>query len=355
MGDLKMGKGGSSSSSSSSDDGHKTHADIELHMKAPGGHVVNSGVSAAGGGSAFALNLAETLDVNGTDYLYEAPNCCDSCWLMCCPCRPFFQYTSDHDKYIFFNPCVCCCQDWKVEHVAAGKERGEGKVLGGTTAPCCCENGCMYCFCPCCTCSGNAVLQKLYHHEKGNDKYTIRQRLFCCWTCAGCCAPCGMCFRSCGDCCAYCGNNNYVITTEKLYPAADENNHTTKDLADIPDIGKLMMADRIECCGCCPVRVPVKYATILDEAGDLDNEMAPVVGILLQIFRGVPVPCKLCTLPPVAAPMGVSCLDVGRSVATIRCEMKEMMELTDSNHPAQLKANLEKKHASMGITTGSHA
>merc|ERR1711903_142554 len=178
MGDLKMGKGGSSSSSSSSDDGHKTHADIELHMKAPGGHVVNSGVSAAGGGSAFALNLAETLDVNGTDYLYEAPNCCDSCWLMCCPCRPFFQYTSDHDKYIFFNPCVCCCQDWKVEHVANGKERGEGKVLGGTTAPCCCENGCMYCF-----------------------------------------SPCGQCFRSCGDCCAYCGNNNYVITTEKLYPA----------------------------------------------------------------------------------------------------------------------------------------
>jgi len=129
----------------------------------------------------------------------------------------------------------------------------------------------------------------------------------------------------------------------------DEKNSNGEELDRIRDIGKLMMADRIECCGCCPIRVPVKYATVLDEAGDLDNEMAPVLGILLQIFRGVPVPCKLCTLPPVATPTGVSCIDVGRSVHTIRCEMREMMELTNSNDPAQLKHALEKAIQEKGI------
>jgi len=118
-------------------------------------------------------------------------------------------------------------------------------------------------------------------------------------------------------------------------------------------VGRILMADRIQCIGCCPLRVPVKYATIINEAGHLDNEMAAVDGIILMLWKGAPVPCFCCTFPPVGAPTGISCLDIGRQVETAHMTMKEMMELTSSKDPLILSQKLDKRFGGRPTAMGN--
>jgi len=310
-------------------------------------------------GSGMTVNVEETMTYNGHHFMREPHMCCDSAKLMLCPCCPFFKYTSPNESFVFSNSCLCCCQDWKVEQLTKGsngemQERGTGKKMGGTVGPGCCENGCMYLCCPFFLCSGNAILQNMYHHADGHEKniHTIRQQFACCWPCGRCCAPCGMCSRGCSDCCNYCQDKNYVLTTEKIYPAEDQMSREV-DCADTDHVGRIIMADRIGCIGCCPFRTPVKYSTIINEAGHLDNEMAAVDGIILMLWKGAPVPCFCCTFPPVNQPTGISCLDIGRQVESDYMTMDQMMTLTASCDPLILSQALDAKFGGRPTAIGN--
>merc|ERR1711957_1038969 len=166
-------------------------------------------------GSGMTVNVEETMTYNGHHFMREPHMCCDTAKLMICPCCPFFKYTSPNESFVFSNSCLCCCQDWKVEQLTKGsngemQERGTGKKLGGTVGPSCC----------------------------------------------------GICSRGCSDCCNYCQDKNYVLTTEKIYPAEDQMSREV-DCAETDHVGRIIMADRIGCIGCCPFRTPVKYSTII--------------------------------------------------------------------------------------------
>lgn len=300
----------------------------------------------AGTGSKFIFNFTQSLDYNGKNYLADYPNCKECCWMAFCFWNPFGKYTSDTNTLFIKNQCLCCCQDWKAEIVQPDQERGSGKILGGTSAPTCCENGLVFCCCPMCACSGNAVLQKFYHKEPANVFYTFRQRLFPCWCCLACCGSCGTCIQCCGDCCAFCNNQNYVVTVERLFPDTGKID-LKEDLNSHEGVGRIILADRIDCLGCFPFRTPVRYASLLEEGAE-DDDMVPVLGIMLAIFSGLPVPCKCCTRPPVPAPTGVSCIDAGRRVTSARMDMQGMMKLTETTTPAALIAAIDAQVTTTG-------
>jgi len=299
------------------------------------GQMIGDNVNKSGSG--MTISCSETMHYHDRDYMIDAHRCCESIGLCGCPYAPWFRYSSEVDQMIFFNKCVCCCQDWKVEMVPQGKDRGEGHVMGGTATPGCCDNGCFFCMCPFLTCGGNIVLQNMYKgHDSAAVFYTLRRKLCCCWVCPAMCGCCGICGQTCGDCCARCQDQNNVLTVEKIYPNVQTMDKDT-DLDTAPHYGRLVMADRIDCVGCCPWRTPLKYTAILDETGgSLDDEMVPVVGTLVQLWKGAPVPCSCCALPPTGRPSGVSCIDLGRQVQMKRCTTQEMLKFTNAKDPHTL-------------------
>ena len=63
--------------------------------------------------------------------------------------------------------------------------------------------------------------------------------------------------------------------------------------------------------------------------GDLDDQMAPVSGLIALIYKGLEVPNKCCTGESVAAPSGVSCVDAGRVVTIHQYDLTGMMKHLD--------------------------
>lgn len=98
------------------------------------------------------INLSETIVIEGKTFFYKDPNCTDNIWLCFCPWTPLIEYTSkDMEVLKYKNNCVCCCLPWEA-HVGPTK-------VGFTSAPKACDNGCMFCLCPWCTCMGEIVMQ----------------------------------------------------------------------------------------------------------------------------------------------------------------------------------------------------
>lgn len=146
---------------------------------------------------------------------------------------------------------------------------------------------------------------------------------------------------------SYCQGNNYVLTTEKIYPSLAQMDLSQDIDEKTPHMGRVMMADRID--HCC-IRTPIKYSVILNEAGTVDDKMVPVVGVLLRTWLGLPVPCRCCMMSPASAPSGVSCVDIGRSVDALRGDMHKILEFCDSNDPAVLAAKLTAQFGGVDAT-----
>lgn len=285
--------------------------------------------------TSFSLNLSETIEIDNKTYLWEAYKCSDWCRMCCCPCCPFVQYTGEDDKIVYYNDCLCCCQDWLVRKVPHGSKRTDVKPIGGTTAPGCCDNGVAFCLCPWLNCTGHVVMQQLYSLDASSTKtvvFTLRRNLFPCWPLLFLCSCCGLFAQTCGDCYYYCNGKNYVVTKEDLYPPQQGENGVALDdkIENIANLGTMQMVDRVDCFGCFPCRTPIKYNSILNNP-DQGNHMSPVTGLIALIYRGLPVPCKLCTLDPVSRPTGVSCIDTGRKVITERKTMEEVMADTGND------------------------
>ena len=135
----------------------------------------------------FQLNFTETILLENKQFVYDAPNCSNSLYLCLCPCFPFAQYQSRESTLTYKNSCVCCCMPWKAFV--------DGELAGKTSSPGCCDNGCMFCFCPCLACDGEIIMQ-YFHDASGTKKYTIRRDLFPCWVFA---QYCGAAFGPCGE------------------------------------------------------------------------------------------------------------------------------------------------------------
>jgi hypothetical protein len=127
---------------------------------------------------------------------------------------------------------------------------------------------------------------------------------------------------------------------EPIYPA-EEKLSRTEELSGTHSVGSMLVAERIECIGTCCIRVPVKYGSVIEEAGSIDDEMSPVLGIIPLMWRGLEIPCRCCYKEPVPKPTGVSCIDTGRNVTTVRCDMQKLMELTNTDDPSELKRRVD--------------
>jgi hypothetical protein len=170
----------------------------------------------------------------------------------------------------------------------------------------------------------------MFYDENDKEMYTIRRHLFPCWNVVGCCAFCGLCCQCCTDAKNFCGDNNHVILQEDIYPGG-------RDDDDNP-VGHVTLVNRIECCLCFPARTPIKYSVQIDDINNAGAEDLVTLALLPLIYRGLPVPCKCCTLSPAPPVTGVKCLDAGRNARVLHCDLGTMMNITEKGGgPIQLE------------------
>lgn len=234
--------------------------------------------------------------------------------MIICPWSLSEKYVANDESQLeYVNACICCCQPWEAYM--------NGTQLGSTRAPTCCENGFMLFCCPCCVCSGEAVLQYFSGPDKV-EKYTIRRDLFPCWTCVDICACFGRCYAQCKDCYHYSLDVNYLTIEEELRGVG--NNAPTK--------GIVRTVDRLECaacCGCVPCgmhRVPMRYSIELLDRKAASTADLQYLGLLPVLYRGARVPWRCCAAESVPRLTGVDCLDAGRHRKCEYATMKNMMK-----------------------------
>lgn len=255
----------------------------------------------------YMMNLVETVEYDGKTFSRHNPNCTESLKLCVLPCFPWVKYFAGDDELTYSNDCICLCCPWQVKH-------GDTKV-GSTESPGCCDNGAMFCCCPCLTCTGSIDLQ-YFKTADGQNKYAIKRDLFCCWPCVASCACCGACGACCSDGFNFCSNRDHIVMREDIRAAGKGG----------AKVGNVWTVNRLELFGCCPYRVPVRYGIDLDAATDSTSADLALLGVLPLIYRGIPVPCRCCIIPPVPKLTGISCLDAGRHRDVFYTTQQEMLK-----------------------------
>lgn len=233
---------------------------------------------------------------------------------ICCPCVfGFSWWASAYQKMqyerIYTPPCSC---KW---HVFIDDSRGR-KLVGKVKKSSCWEDGIFFCLCPCLACSGRIKITGI-EDEAGVEMITLQKELFCCWPCVqGCatlCAPFGILAQSMSACCKYANGVDTLTITQPVFKGPWKRGETEEEL------GRLIQINRWKPMSCCcaqstPMRLyfqPARGMTFTDEYFVL-------VGLLLHLYRGIPVPCRMCGCGGAGfqTPFGLSCLDMGLMTTT---------------------------------------
>merc|ERR1712187_852690 len=192
----------------------------------------------------------------------------------------------------------------------------------------CCDNGCMFCMCPILTCSGFIKVMGMDGHD-GEEKFVFAKSLFPCrriiQSCALVCAPIGICCVSMDGCLNYCKGSEFKTITQPVYKGSWSRSMGT----DPQQIGEFITSHRfhpVTCC--CAVDTPLKfYYKPINEAGQkLIAEDLAALSLVLQLYRGMPVPCKMCSPVGFQMPHGVPCLDIGLGTKTQWKTVMQVME-----------------------------
>lgn len=233
------------------------------------------------------------------------------CKELCCPCccaQSEWVAASAKMKYNLVPNCCDCSCKW----VVSVDDEVVGKIVD--MGPC--DNGCWFCMCPCLTCDGAIKIAKIVD-SKNNERITIQKELFCCWPCSQCCSqfclPFAMFSRSCYACCMYCSDKEMLFITQPVYPAWERGD------AFVPELGRLVQLMRWEpCCCCMALPTPTKYFFKINEQMSIDDQQLVRIGMILQLYRGLPHPCKACGCggAKFQQPTGLSCLDTGLNTTT---------------------------------------
>jgi len=228
------------------------------------------------------------------------------CKMMCCPCCCLFvPWAGKTNKMEYRRECNGCSCPYAVTH--------NDKMAGRSHDVGCCDNGCLFCMCPWLTCSGHVKLMGM-DNAQGEEKFTFLKELFACWPCVQAfamgCAPLGVCCLAMNGCKHYCGGDEFLTITQPVYAGP----WSRTDGKDPEEIGQMVMAYRFQPVTCCCAQpTPLKF--YYKPTAPKGKELAPgdltLLSLVLAIYRGLPVPCKLCSCNSFQSPTGVWCLDCG--------------------------------------------
>merc|ERR1712086_228500 len=114
----------------------------------------------------FVYNLSETIELQQRTMLYQPTECVDTCKQICCPWKPWADFSDGNDTFRYYNPCVCCpcgC-NWTVAHAVSDSHF---KDIGAIVPAGWCDNGFMWACCPCCVCDFKNLKAASIHTSAG--------------------------------------------------------------------------------------------------------------------------------------------------------------------------------------------
>merc|ERR1712166_982420 len=284
----------------------------------------------------FVMSLTDSFDWDGRSMLSQPFSFGDSCKIFFCCCCPWADYSDGEESLRFHHSCIFCpCYDscnWKVAH--QNKPGAAFKDIGAIIPAGACENGCMWCMCPCCVCNLKNLKVAGFHTARdnkefeietgdhGNCDFTIRRDVACgdaAKVFAG--MLCFCCLGPCSWCCKYMAGLPAIISSLPFY----DKTGTTK-------YGEFQFASQIMCIGCCCIKIPVRY--IVKSNKSLNKFYDAVLGLVPLLVRGLPTPCAACTFcvtrPPFPVPTGIDCFDSGLNSHTEWLTFQELCKKTAS-------------------------
>jgi len=275
----------------------------------------------------IGVNVEETLFMSPPgslapeQFLLDHISVAKMCKMMACPvCCLFVPFQGKTNKLEYSRDCGPCSCPYKV--TLNGTLAGNVKDVG------CCDNGCWFCCCSCFTCSGHIKLMGM-EDATGTEKFTFLKELFCCWVCVEkCglgCAPCCAVLRSCAGCYHYCEATEFQKITQPVYAGPWNRGMDAKP----EQLGEFVITNRfqpISCC--CAVPTPTKYyfKPTTPAGHALTKEDLTNLSLVLQLYRGMPGPCKACSCVGFQRPTGVLGLDFGLNTKSEWISIQQVME-----------------------------
>jgi len=278
----------------------------------------------------LGLNVEETMyikDKNGIDEVFILDQLeigklfSDICCPVCCTHIPF---TSEKRKMEYEKLCGCCGCKWGVNI--------DGNRVGAMTDVGCCENGCVFCCCPCLTCDGYIKVMGMQDANKA-EKFVFLSKLSPCWPLVMglgfLFSGFGALFASCEGCYNYTNGKSIKTITQPVYkgPWSRPKNGSEPPVK----IGTFYLTQRWNpCCLCCAVPTPMRfyYKATTEEGANLATEEQSLLSMVLSLYRGLPTPCKICSAAGFRTPTGIPCLDIGLETEVSWSEPRDVLKET---------------------------
>lgn len=272
------------------------------------------------------------------------------CKMTCCPlCCAHVNYKSHKRKVEYHKECgfcsaLGCCSstfDISMDGVFVGKVHGSGML----------ENGVMPCLCPCFLCSGKAKILSILGKE--GEKFTVQRSMHPCWVvrkfCAVSCFPlCYFCHMIDG-CCKYRTGHEIRTVKQPIWRGSWKRGEPASDLA-----GYLVITHRFHpVCLCCARPETMRYFFLPEDghAGLVDDDLV-AIGALLELYRGLPVPCRGLGFGQgtFQIPHGLPCTDHGLDTEVKWESVPDILAESDPGSGVKAPSVLKKALASV---TGS--
>jgi len=263
----------------------------------------------------LGINVEETIyikDRNGINevFMLDQLDMTKLCQMICCPvCCTFVPLTSENRKMEYQKICGLCSCKWAVNI--------DERMVGGMKDVGCCENGCMFCCCPCFVCDGYAKVMGMVNANQ-EEKFVFTSKLFPCWPLVG---ALGLVFAGFGllgvsmqGCYNYVNGTSVKTITQPVYAGPWKRGTNPEPPKQI---GTFHLVQRFTPCGlCCACPTPMRayYKATTPEGANITVEDHNILTLVLALYRGLPVPCKCLSPAGFRSPTGIPCLDIGLQV-----------------------------------------
>jgi len=239
---------------------------------------------------------------------------------MLCPCCCIsVPLVGAKNKIEYYRQCGVCSCPYAVK--LNGEQVGRVKDVG------CCDNGCMFCCCPCLTCSGKTKVMGMAN-KSGDEVFVFTKELFPCWPClqsfAMGCAPLGMVCVGIDGCCHYCNGTEFKSITQPVYKGP-----WTRGNPEPEKVGEMVITQRFRpVTPLLAIPTPLKYYfKPTSEAGaKLAVDELVTLSLAMQLYRGMPAPCANCSPAGFQMPTGVWCLDLGMQTKIMWSTLQQVMQ-----------------------------
>lgn len=242
----------------------------------------------------------------------------DLCFPACCTHIPFISEKRKMEYEKLCGPCSC---RWAVN--IDDKQVGAMKDVG------CCDNGCLFCCCPCFVYDGYAKVMGMENANK-DEKFVILSKLFPCWPLAmglGCMfSGFGALFMAGEGCYKYVNGESIKTIAQPVYQGPWSRGKNAEPPKQIGTFYGSQRFTPICCCLACPTPMRFYYKATTPEGANLEMEEQTILGMVLQLYRGMPTPCKMCSPAGFRTPTGICCLDMGLETSVSWSSPKEALQ-----------------------------